>query len=466
MKKFNTTSAYKVIQYSVFKDTVPELFFENATQHEQKEFDIIQANSEKEVIDIILNNPQVDAVVTYADADYEFKTLDKELSFEYKRKWYKYNDIKNHGTELLVAMTQCMTINFDAPFFSIVTPLYNTNEEYFKRALNSLQTQLFKDWEWVLLDDSPKQLTNIKKIIKEARDMRVKYFRITPVSDGCIGRAKYRANCLSRGKWLIEFDHDDILPYWSLNETFNAISKYPDCGFVYSDDIPITGDDKLRGYTYGDEYGLGYAYPYICKDPGGQIDMVTNRNPNINSATMRHIVGTPNHLRGWRRDIYFKVGGHDRYMRIADDYELIVKTFLETKFVHVNAPCYMQRFDGNNSQDTSTNRSDIQRRVRMLSNIYNTAIHKKAEEYGFNEEKFVPLDSFKTMHNYYGIEEMPIYNEVYKPDWNKYEYKETAQEANKLLKAMIQEKQEEKKQLETLQEKINKRNRARKNRKS
>ena len=32
--------------------------------------------------------------------------------------------------------------------------------------------------------------------------------------------------------------------------------------------------------------------------------------------------------------------------RIADDYELVVRSFLHTKFTHIPVCCYMQRFDG------------------------------------------------------------------------------------------------------------------------
>ena len=40
----------------------------------------------------------------------------------------------------------------------------------------------------------------------------------------------------------------------------------------------------------------------------------------------------PNHCRVWNRDTYHKIRGHSRHISVADDYELIVKTFLETKF--------------------------------------------------------------------------------------------------------------------------------------
>ena len=52
----------------------------------------------------------------------------------------------------------------------------------------------------------------------------------------------------------------------------------------------------------------------------------------------------------WVRHFYFGIGGHNKFMRIADDYELLVRSFLYTRFTHIPVCCYAQRFDGNNSQ--------------------------------------------------------------------------------------------------------------------
>ena len=68
-------------------------------------------------------------------------------------------------------------------------------------------------------------------------------------------------------------------------------------------------------------------------------------------------------------------------MRIADDYELLVRTFLYTKYTHIPVCCYAQRFDGTNSQyadnvdsDGQGNIHDIQRRVRLTSIYYDIQI--------------------------------------------------------------------------------------------
>ena len=119
--------------------------------------------------------------------------------------------------------------------------------------------------------------------------------------------------------------------------------------FKMNDDIPSYNEPE-----YDDEedykWGLGYGYSYMSKTPYGNNTIRTDASGPINNATIRHIVGVPNHFRCWERHFYFGIGGHNKFMRIADDYELIVRSFLYTRFTHIPVCCYAQRFDGNNSQ--------------------------------------------------------------------------------------------------------------------
>ena len=54
-------------------------------------------------------------------------------------------------------------------------------------------------------------------------------------------------------------------------------------------------------------------------------------SPNINPYTIRTIYCQPNHIRCWKSDVYRKIYGHNYNYSIADDYELVVRTFLEQR---------------------------------------------------------------------------------------------------------------------------------------
>ena len=145
----------------------------------------------------------------------------------------------------------------------------------------------------------------------------------------------------------------------------DASNKYPDAGFIYTDSVEL--DENNNSMTYGEGFCFGYGKYRKEFLYGKNWDVIDSAN--INPKTIRHIVGVPNHVRTWRRDVYFSVGGHNRDLAIADDYELIVRTFLKTKFVRVSKLGYLQYIyhntNGRNTHDLS--RADIQRRVRSIS---------------------------------------------------------------------------------------------------
>jgi glycosyltransferase involved in cell wall biosynthesis len=245
-----------------------------------------------------------------------------------------------------------------------------------RRTYQSIASQTHSNWEWVIVNDSTDEVT--LPIAEEiaSKDPRVKLYDFKKKTKGIIGEAKYRGFALSRGKYLFELDHDDIIHPNALEMMLRAFREYPDAGFVYSDCAEISED--YQSLTYGPGFSFGYG-SYREETHFGITFQVAN-TANINPMTIRHIVGVPNHFRAWEREVYFKVGGHNRRLSIADDYELLVRTFLETRFVKIPYCCYFQFYHGNNSQDAS--RADIQRRVRTISNYYNHRIKERFEELG------------------------------------------------------------------------------------
>ena len=59
------------------------------------------------------------------------------------------------------------------PKISIVVPMYNTKEEFFKDLVDCLKNQTYSNWELCLADGSPKTDENLKKYYES--DERIKY---------------------------------------------------------------------------------------------------------------------------------------------------------------------------------------------------------------------------------------------------------------------------------------------------
>jgi glycosyltransferase involved in cell wall biosynthesis len=423
MKKFTSNSSYKVIR--ITDDENIKLTFDTYYSVEKRNFDIINIPDTKELNDIILNNNEVDAIVVqYKCKDNVALEELKKLPKYYLRKIYTFDSTKNYGIDLALKINEDQLKRHSTPMFSIITPLYKTKLEYFKRAYKSLCEQTLNDWEWVLVDDSPDELKDIQDFVKQQKDIRIKYYRISP-TEGNIGLSKWRAYAMSTGKWLIEFDHDDLLYPWCLRTLVESMVKYPANKFIYTDNTTIDENDNVTPCRYGKGFCFGYGHSYLSKTPNGETIRTDSAGP-VNNCNIRHIVGVPNHLRCWERNFYFSIGGHNQTMRIADVYELLVRTFLYTKYTHIPVCCYAQRFDGTNSQyadnvdsDGQGNIHDIQRRVRLTSIYYDVQIHKRLQQLGLDDSKWIKGDPFQTAKRYEKIHPQKHCEDIYIPDWAK-----------------------------------------------
>lgn len=270
------------------------------------------------------------------------------------------------------------------PLVSVFTPACRPGERI-DRAYRSLCDQSFDNWEWVVVDDSDDGGATWRRLTALARtDVRVVAHAST--RSGRIGDAKRRACALARGDILVELDHDDELTPNALADIVTAFHEHPDAGFVYSDWVELD-DGSGVSLTYPDGWAFGYGRyrTETYRDRPVQVAVA----PPIDATTIRHIVSAPNHVRAWRRDAYWRIGGHNPALAVADDYELVVRTFLHVRMIHVPRLCYVQyRNTGSNTQDRR--RGDIQRLARMVREHYERRIHDRLLQLGLGDPYWPP----------------------------------------------------------------------------
>ena len=359
-------------------------------------------------IDAEIQKFDPDSIITIGEDYSKYENLINK-SLDIRKRWIHCDDNPHVGE---IAYQSAMSYilkgstSQDPPLVSFFTPFFNTGDKLI-RTFQSLKEQSYRNWEWVLVNDSSdegKTLKIAERIAEE--DSRVKVYDFREKSGGIVGESKYRAACLCRGKYIMELDHDDVLTDFAADLMVQAFIKYPDAKFVYSDCSEV--DEEHNSLTYGDGFAFGYG-KYRTESYNGRDYQVAVAQ-NINPKTIRHIVGVPNHFRAWDREFYHSIGGHNRRLSIADDYELVVRSFLKTKFVGVRKLCYLQFYHNsgalNNTQNSS--RADIQRRVRSISQFYNEDIKNRFEELGVRDWSYEsdprnPLNSisqFDDMENY------------------------------------------------------------------
>ena len=324
-----------------------------------------------------------DVIITRSKSYSDFPIL-SYAPLSVRRKWLHVNNSedKNDGDAIYNAAMHAM-LTPDKTLASIFTSAYNIGDKI-KMTYESLRAQTYTNWEWTIVNDSTDSgktqeiLDNIA-----SNDPRVKVYTFQQKSKGIIGESKYRAAMLCNGQYLMELDHDDALMPDAVALMVKAFEEYPDAGFVYSDCLEC--DINYNTTKYVDGFAFGYGNYYEDTYMGKRIDV--NACVPVNPKTIRHIVGVPNHFRSWKRDHYHAIGGHNRGLTIADDYELIVRSFLTSRFVRIPKCCYIQFYYGQNTQDANggANRRDIQRRVKTIAQYYNEAIKERFEELGMND---------------------------------------------------------------------------------
>ena len=288
------------------------------------------------------------------------------------------------------------TVEFECspyePTFSVFTPAFKTGDKIL-RTYKGLAEQTYVDWEWIVVDDSPPGDITTWTLLQgiAARDFRVKPIKIHPVSDGNVGLVKHRAAMLSTGKWLVELDHDDYLMKDCLQTCLDSSIKFPDAGFMYSDCTEMSDSGNFRDYDTerdGNYYGRKdnlFAFSYAghtWKNIDGK-EYLVHHYPDVNPISIRFNTSMPNHVRVWRKDVYLKIGGHRQDLPVADDLELIIRTFLETRIIHIKRMLYIQHFKLGSTVDL--NSFDINRRARLIRDFYNLKIHKRIGELGFSD---------------------------------------------------------------------------------
>jgi glycosyltransferase involved in cell wall biosynthesis len=304
----------------------------------------------------------------------------------------KYDEMlpDNVLANVIVCQTVFRSCKVNRPRFSIFTPVYKTGERI-RRTYDSLVKQTWTNWEWVVVDDSPDDET--WKILQEIsnKDYRVKLHKIYPLTGGNVGLAKHRAATLGDGDWLVELDHDDALTTECLATCNDAILKYPDAGFLYTDVCEMYEDGEMKYYDHdwsGNWYArhdnyfdFGYAGHSWVRVDGK--DILAHWYPDINPLSIRFNISMPDHVRMWERKKYLEMGGHNKNTPVADDLEMLIKTFLHTRMIHVKRVLYFQYNNRNSTVDN--NSTDINRRARLIRDYYDTAIHNRIQELGFHD---------------------------------------------------------------------------------
>lgn len=160
--------------------------------------------------------------------------------------WIEKNEPKLFDLELQ------KNTNFEyEPKISVVVPMYNTSEKFFKELVESLKNQTYKNWELCLADGSESQNKDLEKYYIYEEKIKYKFLSVNKgISDNTNEAIK-----LATGDYIGFLDHDDLLSYDALFEivkSINETSKNNELSGVYVKNKNLN-KEFLADFIYTDE---------------------------------------------------------------------------------------------------------------------------------------------------------------------------------------------------------------------
>lgn len=234
------------------------------------------------------------------------------------KKWIEKNE-PNEG-ELEIQRKTKFNIE---PKISIVVPMYNTKEEFFKDLIECLKNQTYSNWELCLADGSPESNKELEKYYLD--DERIKY-KFLNKNDGISGNTNEALKMVT-GDYIGLLDHDDVLPIFALYEIVKCINENPDVEFIYTDEDKINETIENR-----------------C-DPHFKPDYAPETLSAHNYIT---------HFVVLKKELMDKLGGFRKEYNGAQDFDLVLRASEKTKnIVHIPKILYHWRIHNESTAKVS-----------------------------------------------------------------------------------------------------------------
>ena len=134
------------------------------------------------------------------------------------------------------------------PRISVLMPVHNTRPEHLREAIDSILTQTFGDFEFLILNDGSTD-PQVEEVVKSYSDSRIVY-EVNKRNLG-ISESRNRLLDMAQGEYLAVMDHDDI----SLPERFEKqvafLDAHPEVG-VLNTQFGTVGSDKTSHISMDD----------------------------------------------------------------------------------------------------------------------------------------------------------------------------------------------------------------------
>lgn len=248
-----------------------------------------------------------------APGNNEFPNINKQYAT-----WLLQHQLTTADIERMRANLGNLTYH---PHISIVIPVYNTEEEWLRRAVESVEAQIYQNWEICIVNDA--SMNSRIKTILDAYAIANSRIRVKHLTNRLgIAGASAEALEMAKGEFVGLLDHDDEITPDALSEVVNWLNRNPQLDLLYSD------EDKLNSNGVRVE-------PFF--KPDWSPDLL---------LSMNYIA----HFSVFRRSFLQLIGGFRSGYEGAQDYDLLLRfTERSNHIAHIPKILYHWRMDRSSS---------------------------------------------------------------------------------------------------------------------
>ena len=247
----------------------------------------------------------------------------------------------------------------EKPLISVIVPLYNYRK-YIGYCIQSILNQTYTNFELIVVDDCSTDNSYEKAKKFKDKDKRVKVIKLN--KNYGIGRSKNEGIILSKGKYIVTLDADDMMTKDSLEIRIKAAIKH-NVPFVYA-----------NAYLVKDNISLKECYKIKNYRENKSIDIY-----NIHAQTVLI-----------HRDIYKKFGLYDENLRSRSDREMWWRLFgknksekTKTSYYHLEKFVAFYRF----------HRFSMWRKRRRKPDLNNKIIKMSEKAYKIRKEQGITIEN-------------------------------------------------------------------------
>ena len=226
--------------------------------------------------------------------------------------WLQKNTIGNWQKKLMSKQISQMKLEV---LISVVMPAYKSDINLLREAIESVQCQIYHNWELIVVDDGTPN-DSIEKFVKKYidTDKRIRFYKLQKNSN--ISVATNEGVAKANGNFVFLMDHDDLLTADALFEVAACIGRNNNVDIIYSDDDKISMDG-------------------CCYDPQFKPDY----SPELLLSYMYF-----SHIFCVRKSCYYDVGGCRQGYEGSQDYDLALRLTEKTNnIIHIPKILYHWR---------------------------------------------------------------------------------------------------------------------------